>query len=305
MREGRIVLTMRTDMPLLDGAEGLRTWSAETLLLGKHAQSQCVHLLVYSHSPDQSPIPKDLISSLIQAACELGITVPSALWMFHERSFRFPCDRCDAVECIGHEMQQDHSAEDALRTNFAPPSQSRELIVEEIHGDEDPLLITVVERAEALRETAVDGRHDADIEALVELVNTPWHDEGSVGQRRREHLGQIAILLSDQICRDALIWLISDDRIEFSHAAQWLTEVTIKAPPAYRPGPATVLATMRWLQGDGVRAVAACERALDSDPDYLLARLLLTGLRAGLPPQMWREVVGSLSWEECRGKSYE
>ncbi len=50
---------------------------------------------------------------------------------------------------------------------------------------------------------------------------------------------------------------------------------------------ATIAGLAAWQAGDGLRASIAYRIALDADPDYRLARLLLTGLQAGLPPSMW------------------
>ena len=44
----------------------------------------------------------------------------------------------------------------------------------------------------------------------------------------------------------------------------------------------------------------AVDRALADDPDYSLAALVATSLRAGLAPTAWREVMAALPRDECR-----
>ncbi len=46
----------------------------------------------------------------------------------------------------------------------------------------------------------------------------------------------------------------------------------------------TLLALVAWWQGDGARAGVCVERALTAQPDYRLAALLETTVRAGMPP---------------------
>jgi hypothetical protein len=48
-----------------------------------------------------------------------------------------------------------------------------------------------------------------------------------------------------------------------------------------------------WLRGDGAMANVALERALDSDPDYNLARLLRRALAACLDPAELRALLSA------------
>jgi hypothetical protein len=62
------------------------------------------------------------------------------------------------------------------------------------------------------------------------------------------------------------------------------TDVTQRADPALAAAPASLLAFAAWRAGDGVLAGLALERALQADPGYPMAHLLLRGLRQGVPP---------------------
>jgi hypothetical protein len=99
-----------------------------------------------------------------------------------------------------------------------------------------------------------------------------------------------------------LLWALRDARLRDralqlalgadATAAEVLwTECTRRAPPPLDAVPATLLAVSVWLRGDGAMADVALRRALDSDPDLALARLLSQGLAACLPP---RELRGLL-----------
>jgi len=58
---------------------------------------------------------------------------------------------------------------------------------------------------------------------------------------------------------------------------------------AHAPGPdrapaLTLLGLLAWWQGDGARAGVLLERAVDADPRYRLAHLLIDALSAGVAP---------------------
>jgi hypothetical protein len=48
--------------------------------------------------------------------------------------------------------------------------------------------------------------------------------------------------------------------------------------------------------------MAACLKALDAAPDYTLALLVETALRAGLPPVVWLETMRVLTYDQCRAR---
>jgi Domain of unknown function (DUF4192) len=65
------------------------------------------------------------------------------------------------------------------------------------------------------------------------------------------------------------------------------------ASRAVEPLDAPVLTALAWVayaRGDGGLANVAVDRALSSDPDYTMARLVASGLIAGLDPKHVREV---------------
>ncbi|GAA1025670.1 hypothetical protein GCM10009557_00490 [Virgisporangium ochraceum] len=66
------------------------------------------------------------------------------------------------------------------------------------------------------------------------------------------------------------------------HVTLW-TDLTRRAEPALAAAPATLLAFAAWRMGNGSVANIALERALDADPEYGMARLLVTALVNGLP----------------------
>jgi hypothetical protein len=71
------------------------------------------------------------------------------------------------------------------------------------------------------------------------------------------------------------------------HLALW-TDLTRRAEPDLRAGPATLLAFTAWRAGEGATSTIALELALESDPQYPMAQLLGRAITLGLNPAQWR-----------------
>jgi hypothetical protein len=104
-----------------------------------------------------------------------------------------------------------------------------------------------------------------------------------------DDVARVAWGLRDGHVRDRALGLcVSPD----ADAAErlWI-ECTRRAPAPLDAAPATLLAVSVWLRGNGAMAGIALDRALDSDPDYALARLLSRGLDGCLPPRELRAMI--------------
>lgn len=70
----------------------------------------------------------------------------------------------------------------------------------------------------------------------------------------------------------------------------WL-DVTRRAPHGFVAGPACLAAWCAWQRGEHTLASAALRRALSADPDYLLARLIVRSMQAGIPAAILRAAI--------------
>lgn len=94
---------------------------------------------------------------------------------------------------------------------------------------------------------------------------------------------RMCVWVSSVLVRD-VVW----QRIRRENARPMLrvwAHVARHAPPPFEPGPLCLAAFAAYLVGDGAQALIALERALEVDPDYSMASLLLQALQGGLPPQ--------------------
>jgi hypothetical protein len=125
------------------------------------------------------------------------------------------------------------------------------------------------------------------------------HDE--VPPRDPAAIAAILAALADVRVRDTVLWeLMQREPWAWAHAAERLAHVVAGAPRGHAAPAACVLAVLRWQVGDGSRASAAIERALDDDPTYSLALLIDRCLGVAMHPQAWREGILAMARDDCR-----
>ncbi len=140
-----------------------------------------------------------------------------------------------------------------------------------------------------------DGWRDAAIEEVTDLLLGP---SGVVEPAQR---ARVMRALLDVRVRDTVLWEIghaSADGVD--RAASALSALTRSAPDVILAPVATCCAVALWLAGDAAGAIAAVDRALAVEPAYNLAHLVRTALRAGWPPDRWRQIVADLDRGTCR-----
>jgi hypothetical protein len=96
---------------------------------------------------------------------------------------------------------------------------------------------------------------------------------------------RVAVWLASVDVRDA-VWA----RITRETADEMLRVLTLVAGsvvPPFEPAVLSLAAFAAWLTGDGAQALIAVERALDADPCYPMARIVLDVLEQGVSPVHW------------------
>lgn len=93
-------------------------------------------------------------------------------------------------------------------------------------------------------------------------------------------------------------WLLMRREDAADHFAFWCD--VLRATPDDLLAPVGSLAAFAaWLSGRGVLASHAAERVLSVDPDYSMARLVLTACESSMNPAHWVMGAGSLSRDEA------
>jgi hypothetical protein len=124
-------------------------------------------------------------------------------------------------------------------------------------------------------------RNLRDLYAQVEASRTA---QATHPQALTEHDAAVLLLAVDQdLVRDACVSWHDDAAVSLWRA------LLPMAPPGWVAAVATLLALASYQRGDGVLARLAAERALQDDPDYTFADMIIRALRGGLSPHELRQ----------------
>jgi hypothetical protein len=308
-----VVLTMRVDLPSARDQTHPGTWASEVLGAAVHSRSRAVHIIVFMGDDAACGVAgQSVMVDLVRAAELLDIHVESATTVNGDRIFPDACEECEGLQCSGHARPADPQGNELFRFHFPAPALSRDAALEEfLHSSEEGDLSPYISRHLGPRNAARTARmghasletwRDDIIGAVLAIAARSPEPSPVDPLHSPDDIARVVVALGDIRCRDAVLWAWSMPGQDLRVLGDLLAAAARRAPSGMVAGPATVLAVIMWLRGDGLRAKAACQRALECDPDYSLAVLLDAALGAGLPPGVWREVVGDLSYAECRGE---
>jgi hypothetical protein len=303
----RVGLTARVDLPPPDSAPALaRALAARLDCDGPDAAV----LLLASEAPDVSGHPdlgtaqpdlphRDLVHQVVLALEPYGIPLREALLVRGGRWWSYDCPHPCCAPGGGTPVPGGTSALAAASVAAGQVvAASREELVARIaprSGVQAQRMAGVlVEVGEELAGIVATGGRDAAAERC-----TGWVEDavrrcapGSAAQRPSDvGIARVVWGLRDVRVRDRALALSLGNGA--AAAEQLWTECTRRAPVPLDAAPATLLAVSAWLRGDGAMAGIALERALDAQPDYALARLLVQALEAGLAPAELRELVAA------------
>ncbi|AWB92052.1 DUF4192 domain-containing protein [Aeromicrobium chenweiae] len=96
---------------------------------------------------------------------------------------------------------------------------------------------------------------------------------------------RLAAWVSTVSVRDEVWGLMTRANAEEMLAA--LTVVSSRVVPPFEPAVLSLAAFAAWLTGDGAQALIAVERALEVEPCYSMAGLILEILERGISPESW------------------
>lgn len=145
------------------------------------------------------------------------------------------------------------------------------------------------EACEALLDEIVPQVARAGPDGLGEVgsaVVGPILDRALAGGRLVDaDLLRVAVWVSSIAVRDRVWTRITRDNAE--QMLQVLTQISRSVVPPFEPAVLSLASFAAWLTGDGTQALIAVERALEADPDYSMARLVLGVLEGGVSPEHW------------------
>lgn len=289
-RRGRIGLTMRCDLP----PEADEAALADEVS-GRMAHDGASGVLLVVHSEDATPRARSGLVDAVSAACRRhGLEVREALLVGRGRWTSYLCDGPACCPLGGTPVEQPPTP--ALRLVAAEAAlQGRAVLAsrEELVASVAPPSLLLAARAEQQLDRAAaewvasvarDGLEEtqhAALRAARDLL-----DRG--GDVPDVDAAALAVAVHDVVVRDQVAtWSL--DR--YDELLATLLQVVRHVVPGYDAPVSALLAWVAYAGGDGALANVALARALTSDPDYSLARLLQQGVRSQVSPDDVRNVL--------------
>lgn len=178
-----------------------------------------------------------------------------------------------------------------IRRDGAKPLARRAALIATRLGDTTP-------QPEDRTVVRMDARKAAPLPPLgVRRLNAVYDAANVLCTRKKladRDLADVAIALTDWRVRDAVI--VPEDPADVPGLHRLWLYLARALPDPYCADAACLLATSAYFDGDGAMAGIALDRALESEPNHRLARLLDSLLVVGLPPRaLSRKLKGSSS----------
>lgn len=285
---GRLVVTARLD--LADTAEPAIV--TDTVAALRRGGTSEVVAAVYDDSVrpqrDDVMLPWDgLAASVESEVADQGGDVVDVLLVSHGRWWSYSCQAPECCPPEGREIPEAPSAFAAAATVagvVARPDRASLGALLDPAPDRDALgpLLEAAEHAAVAAVLAGDVmRHERSVKralfAAARASAAPRWAGITPDERARFGVGLLEIPL-----RDAVWMAVDDGRLD--GRALW-RHLASSLPSPYDAPALFLFGWACWRQGNGALAGIAAERAVESDPDYSAADLLLAALSHGLDPR--------------------
>ena len=286
----RVTFAARTDVPDPDAPARHMQQLADWLVPVVRQQQPITFIVVIGYGAAAHVDPA--LRMVEETLTANGLPVRELLRVTAGRYFSLTCDNPECCPPQGTPFDQDASLvavqataagqvalpdREAVAARFAP--------VEEAARDRMRHATTAAAaRMQTLTVAGSDAVQEAGATAFRDSLMK--HDGG--GCLSDDEMAWLILLITHPVVRDLAAELTQPHD---GHVTFW-AELTRHADESLVPAPASLLALTAWRCGDGALAVLAAEYALQVDPEFELAGLLLYGLQAGIAPSVIEEAFG-------------
>ena len=205
-------------------------------------------------------------------AKRVGIEVSDVLLVSHGRWWSYACTDAQCCPPEGRELPKETTAAEATAVAAGLVALDNREALAEMLVPRNQVPASVIANAEESQGFTPDLTTKRVIFAAA---------RGEPAELDEDDYARFGVALRDHGIRDAC-WMAQDDgRIE---GRQLWQELAVHLPSPYDAAPLFLFAWSVWRSGNGALAGIAAERALESDPAYSSADLLLAALRQGIDP---------------------
>jgi hypothetical protein len=285
----RVGLTVRGDIPPPEYAALVADELVRSVLT---AQPEAVLLLVVSEEPLLGELPhRALVHEVTLALHREGLPMRDAMLVGAQRWWSYDCPSACCRPDRGNRLPEGTSelAAASVASGVVVADSREELAARIAPGPRAAGMSAVVRRvaAEAVVRLQVIGADATAEESWAAVQAGLAHTRAGTALSDRA-MARLLWGLRDVVVRDRALQLALDE--DPAVESLW-TDCVCRAPRKYVPAPATLLAVVAWLRGNGAMAAVALDRALAAQRTYRMAGLLREGLRQCVPPSELRAVL--------------
>lgn len=289
-RPQRVQVTVRVDLPAGPLDADLFRPLTESLLRAEAGAAAVVLLTACTGDPRDSGVLQALAAAVSTTLRAAAVDVLDVLVASDKRWWSLVCQQPTCCPPQGT-LRTIGCSSSAAQATFAglvalPDRDSLSATLAGLSPDDravlEPALADAEHRvARAALSHGVGRLRKADLAALLARA-----ERARLGPElrplSRKQLARFGVALSDLALRDTL-WLAIDE--QSLDATELLHELHTRLPAPYDAAPLFLYGWAQWRAGNGTLAMMAAERALDSDPDYSAALLLVTAVQHGMDPR--------------------
>ncbi len=291
LHRSQLVVTVRID--LLDLVEP--TVLSDAVAAMRRGGADEVVAIVYDDDPgpaDPSRLPWDGVADLVAETCAAAdCVVLDVLLVSSGRWWSYSCPEPDCCPPEGRPLPDGTTAFEAAATYAGMVAlPDRDAMVAQLQARPqadrarlEPLIAECEHEAvQAVLDNSVARRN----RSLTRSLFATARAVDAVGDRPAGPVddataARFAVALTGHPIRDSVWMAIDDYRID--GRPLW-RDLAARAPAPYDAAPLVLFGWRSWRAGNAALAGAAVERALDSDPGYSAADLLLAALQRGIDP---------------------
>lgn len=281
----RMEFTVRLDLIPEEYDEQVASMFAARM---SHAEADAVMVFVYTtDQPNEQGLPRQqLVDRIVQA---MQMDVRGAFLVTAERVWFYLCDdTCCPAGGVPREQTKASlalAAAHALHGDVVLPDRDAVVAsVQPVAGEHALAMGRAIDEA-ALAWAALDPRR-AHTKARRLATRLRARYETPPATLTDNEAAQLIMAMHDWRIRDMLIgWAKPGSDAMRS----LLLDLARRAVPPLDAPACTTFAMASYLHGSGLVATCALERALKSDPEYSLARILEEALARQVPPRLLRE----------------
>jgi hypothetical protein len=279
MRGRRIVVTMRNDL-----AAPIELMSP-LCTTATRAGADRVVALIYTEGITERPLPRqEFVDDLRWMFAEHGLDEVDVIAVSEGRWWSYRCSDPECCPPEGTPIDTTGAVAASAVSEGLVALPRRESLASELEIDELAMNVVHHEIAEFIvSEFDLPDATEREIRAADwAAVRTFVRRAGKDPSFTPKEAARVLCALADRAVRDATIgYLVNRPQRTVREAWRRLTTV---APPQWRPAPATLYAMWCYAEGSGARTNIGVDVALDADPDYTMAQIVLDLQGSGLNP---------------------